>query len=221
MNCFQNVSLAYRLQYSLDTIAQYHGCELLSKCIFGISFTIIEVARQNKEVLWIAFKMYLWHIVYNGGLKSVKVGLVVNCFQNVSLAYRLQFWIFQFGWQHVVNCFQNVSLAYRLQSGLYLVSFSLGCELLSKCIFGISFTISIQLRNDCQSLWIAFKMYLWHIVYNLNVLFLQERIGCELLSKCIFGISFTIKYSGSNAKNQLWIAFKMYLWHIVYNTGNT
>ena len=118
------------------------SCELLSKCIFGISFTIRIFLNDIIGQLWIAFKMYLWHIVYNFWIGRLLPVPVVNCFQNVSLAYRLQFnfflfvpifmlWIaFKMYLWHivynesfidnviwwVVNCFQNVSLAYRLQS---------------------------------------------------------------------------------------------------------
>ena len=141
MNCFQNVSLAYRLQSSTFAAAITKGCELLSKCIFGISFTIRAVGKNRQRPLWIAFKMYLWHIVYNFPSFLKGSCTVVNCFQNVSLAYRLQFEKFNF------------------------VPFDC-CELLSKCIFGISFTIERITTDSDTMLWIAFKMYLWHIVYN-------------------------------------------------------
>ena len=114
---------------------------MLSKCIFGISFTINNTERNTLTQLWIAFKMYLWHIVYNFGRLINRKRTVVNCFQNVSLAYRLQ-WLF------------------------FRMSVDCCCELLSKCIFGISFTILFQFSVRSFWLWIAFKMYLWHIVYN-------------------------------------------------------
>ena len=59
--------------------------------------------------------MYLWHIVYNLRKRENPFTFVVNCFQNVSLAYRLQLKQHLLINQLVVNCFQNVSLAYRLQ----------------------------------------------------------------------------------------------------------
>ena len=217
VNCFQNVSLAYRLQWIRIQAPLPYCCELLSKCIFGISFTIWRWDWYKNDLLWIAFKMYLWHIVYN--------------FELIRLHLR-----------QVVNCFQNVSLAYRLQLVCRFITFCVGCELLSKCIFGISFTIlDIKFKIGIM-LWIAFKMYLWHIVYNFlssnlhyfivvncfqNVslayrlqskkFFFDTVSSCELLSKCIFGISFTIKTAFIIPFWQLWIAFKMYLWHIVYN----
>ena len=141
-------------------------CELLSKCIFGISFTIDLVGKGRFGQLWIAFKMYLWHIVYNTLSYFESIWLVVNCFQNVSLAYRLQSLRLTPCSSCVVNCFQNVSLAYRLQSKSTRVVQTPCCELLSKCIFGISFTIFWQGKRRAFWLWIAFKMYLWHIVYN-------------------------------------------------------
>ena len=166
VNCFQNVSLAYRLQYIEPVRTFNNSCELLSKCIFGISFTMIDLLLYLFTTLWIAFKMYLWHIVYNPKRTGKKPITVVNCFQNVSLAYRLQLHTSDAPANCVVNCFQNVSLAYRLQFGKFLFKTFWRCELLSKCIFGISFTIR-------------------HAI-------ISEHVCCELLSKCIFGISFTI-----------------------------
>ena len=192
VNCFQNVSLAYRLQSNANGLQRHLRCELLSKCIFGISFTMNRFAVSSYQLLWIAFKMYLWHIVYNCYPPQYQATLVVNCFQNVSLAYRLQ------------CCAISVLPMFR-------------CELLSKCIFGISFTIGRAYARRFATLWIAFKMYLWHIVYN------RPTMWTTLYSvvNCFQNVSLAYRLQSCHGRlireHRLWIAFKMYLWHIVYN----
>ncbi len=191
VNCFQNVSLTYRAQlpYSVNTCASC--CELLSECIFDISGTTLVSGCPDSIKLWIAFRMYLWHIGHNHWEKHNQNPLVVNCFQNVSLTYRAQ--LFGMGSKQVVCC-----------------------ELLSECIFDISGTTFLLLLNRCKQLWIAFRMYLWHIGHNvvMNIYQIpcvvncfqnvsltyraQPKSGscnwqccCELLSECIFDISGT------------------------------
>ena len=164
VNCFQNVSLTYRFQSNSSTKITTPCCELLSKCIFDISFPINGYYNDVAKMLWIAFKMYLWHIVSN-----------MVCFDR---------W-FTF----VVNCFQNVSLTYRFQSKNILPTNPASCELLSKCIFDISFPICNTSSKVFALLWIAFKMYLWHIVSNrpydksLKINQLQRKSGNEKTTK--------------------------------------
>ena len=122
--------------------------------------------QQTNIVLWIAYKMYLCDIIHNNmGQYQRNVG-VVNCLQNVSLRYYSQF-------------------IYRYSTNI------LSCELLTKCIFAILFTI--ESWNPCA--------------YN----------GCELLTKCIFAILFTMKTLFRINLTKLWIAYKMYLCDIIHN----
>ena len=175
----------------------------------------------------------------------VAVPLVVNCFQIVSLTYRSQpaqlfvdisyscellsdcifdipittpifntlvsrrLWIaFRLYLWHtdhnsrlsffisraVVNCFQIVSLTYRSQLIATSQEPQYSCELLSDCIFDIPITtIAYKLPNDLR---------------------------CELLSDCIFDIPITTV--GQNVVDgwELWIAFRLYLWHTDHNNNH-
>ena len=141
VNCFQNVSLSYRFQSRPFAVLVNGCCELLSKCIFVISFPIIDVRVPNRKLLWIAFKMYLCHIVSNGAffyprLKWLWIAFkmyLCHIVSNVNQHGK--------GTGNVVNCFQNVSLSYRFQCPDSIAASVGCCELLSKCIFVISFPI--------------------------------------------------------------------------------
>ena len=118
----------------------------------------------------------------------------------------------------VVNCFQIVSLKYW--------------EQLKK---------EFELRKE--SLWIAFKLYLWNIENSFETIWLRlcgvvncfqivslkyweqhwsenpfTPACCELLSNCIFEILRTARGLSDRRTWPLWIAFKLYLWNIENST---
>ena len=90
VNCFQNVSLTYRAQPSPALNLDILCCELLSECIFDIPGTTPWQVHSWSGLLWIAFRMYLWHTGHNFFSHCYTIHCVVNCFQNVSLTYRAQ-----------------------------------------------------------------------------------------------------------------------------------
>ena len=141
VNCFQIVSLTLEPQH----IIRHHGlnscCELLSDCIFDIGTTTIIFTRPHWSQLWIAFRLYLWHWNHNFDPFILNTRRVVNCFQIVSLTLEPQ-------------------LGEKGQFATYC------CELLSDCIFDIGTTTRMRQRRASQSLWIAFRLYLWHWNHN-------------------------------------------------------
>ena len=90
VNCFQFVSLKYWAQLILFKNDKSYGCELLSVCIFEILSTTILWFFSSKQVLWIAFSLYLWNIEHNLTVRKPMQVSVVNCFQFVSLKYWAQ-----------------------------------------------------------------------------------------------------------------------------------
>ena len=195
VNCFQNLYLCHRKQFS-DAIRQIHySCELLSKFISLSSETII----QNKVVplyrLWIAFKIYIF-VIGNNILKKIN------------------------GDRSVVNCFQNLYLCHRKQLIDNEEWIELRCELLSKFISLSSETIMSKKKRPLCMLWIAFKIYIFVIgnnkffltfylsrvvncFQNLYLCHRKQYLGnvaifresCELLSKFISLSSETIRTS--------------------------
>ena len=166
-------------------------------------------------MLWFAFKMYLWFIDIQHSLLEEYREVVVICFQNVSLIYwystnhriLLTTPVLWFAFKMYL-WFIDIQL-----QDTYLKLFD-RCDLLSKCIFDLLiFNKNVVL---CQSvlvvicfqnvsliywystrlhdlsmmfrLWFAFKMYLWFIDIQLPILTLSSRLGCDLLSKCIFDL---------------------------------
>ena len=191
VNCFQIVSLTYWSQPARHFPLPASGCELLSDCIFDILVTTRYVKAHGMDALWIAFRLYLWHIGHNLFSKKVLKEDVVNCFQIVSLTY----------WSQL----KNMVLPRRI-----------GCELLSDCIFDILVTTELFKRASEKLLWIAFRLYLWHIGHNIVCYNPDPKVvvncfqivsltywsqlcqhcfpctrGCELLSDCIFDILVT------------------------------
>ena len=192
VNCFHFVSLKYWTQWNhfLDYLGK--SCELLSFCIFEILNTVPQLKLLAFLALWIAFILYLWNIEHSPTLLTSIKSLVVNCFHFVSLKYWTQCGGSSFGsW--------------------------LCCELLSFCIFEILNTVSADLINDCDTLWIAFILYLWNIEHSAYELQNESKLvvncfhfvslkywtqwmpppclhrnSCELLSFCIFEILNTV-----------------------------
>ena len=116
--------------------------------------------------MWIAFRLYLWHIGHNSS-SSFRYD------DMLWIAFRLYLWhIGHNDWAifkntlHVVNCFQIVSLTYWSQLLTKISKSSLCCELLSDCIFDILVTTDMLFYSVNQLLWIAFRLYLWHIGHN-------------------------------------------------------
>ena len=165
VNCFQNVSLTCRFQFFFVGVKQYICCELLSKCIFDMSLSILTEIIAPDCRLWIAFKMYLWHVAFNTKQGRRENAEVVNCFQNVSLTCRFQL---------PANTFWGVAC----------------CELLSKCIFDMSLSIWCVWWWWRSQLWIAFKMYLWHVAFN----FWRKEMPQDLVVNCFQNVSLTCRF---------------------------
>jgi len=220
VNCFQIVSLTLEPQQSGASFFISDSCELLSDCIFDIGTTTTIWTTPNALLLWIAFRLYLWH--WNHNILFV----VPECLL-------------------VVNCFQIVSLTLEPQQFAYGNSEGRSCELLSDCIFDIGTTTLLPFCCVFDELWIAFRLYLWHWNHNMKPGFISLRIvvncfqivsltlepqqlrrqgssliGCELLSDCIFDIGTTTVCFGRTGSLQLWIAFRLYLWHWNHNQNS-
>ena len=174
----------------LHQIFATHGCDLLSNFIFDNVLTRIYWHRICNGLLWFAFKFYLWQRSYKRAY-------------NYTIQKKLWFAFKFYLWQR-----------------------------------------SYKMYKDMQSfdlLWFAFKFYLWQRSYKLlyaksrfslvvicfQILslttFLQENnsitIGacsCDLLSNFIFDNVLTSRSFYSTSKNQLWFAFKFYLWQRSY-----
>ena len=144
MNCFWIVSLRYWAQQCSLRLAQRLRCELLLNCIFEILSTTRPWGGTSRNLLWIAFELYLWDIEHNFAGGSCGPLWVVNCFWIVSLRYWAQ---------------PTADMTMRVFS----------CELLLNCIFEILSTTwrgRVKVRHQ---LWIAFELYLWDIEHNMTI----------------------------------------------------
>ena len=215
---------------------------MLLNCIFEVLNTTMTNEQRIRQVLWIAFELYLWGIEHNA-----KACLWWDC--------------------NVVNCFWIVSLRYWTQQEWFICQATHCCELLLNCIFEVLNTTSFYFLERWFKLWIAFELYLWGIEHNTGwqathlpavvncfwivslrywtqhlCTFLHNVTRCELLLNCIFEVLNTTRTTGiSNRKScelllncifevlnttwdltgnvglELWIAFELYLWGIEHN----
>ena len=182
-------------------------------------FIDIQLCRELSILetqLWFAFKMYLWFIDIQPPVCWMFIkfscDLLSKCIFDLLI---FNFYHIRSMLLYVVICFQNVSLIYWYST-------------LSTC--GRRFV----------ELWFAFKMYLWFIDIQPNLENCAALYGCDLLSKCIFDLlifnvpdafwqgwivvicfqNVSLIYWYSTGPNQrrhveeLWFAFKMYLWFI-------
>ena len=100
--------------------------------------TPVRLLKSRPQVLWIAFRLYLWGIGDTAKSSIATAQVVVNCFQIVSLRY----------WWH---------------PSALVAALPPGCELLSDCIFEVLVTPLSAQRIQQYQLWIAFRLYLWGI----------------------------------------------------------
>ena len=114
----------------------------------------------------------------------------------------------------VVNCFQIVSLRYWWHQKPVFYPLVLCCELLSDCIFEVLVTPYMP-RNEKEDIVVnCFQIvslrYWWHPDNK----YIAHPLGCELLSDCIFEVLVTPNVDEATASLALWIAFRLYLWGI-------
>ena len=218
------------------------SCDLLSNCIFDvlknnalagkadlllvvICFQIVSltywkttglIEKTIFEMLWFAFKLYLWRIEKQPDRQiqpyKISCDLLSNC-------------IFDVLKNNIVNCCHNffkVVICFQIVSLTYWKT-----------------TFYNPVALHCL-LWFAFKLYLWRIEKQPSNLHCICICRCDLLSNCIFDV-LKNNFQGHKGekdfvvicfqivsltywkttwccfrlnKRRLWFAFKLYLWRI-------
>ena len=246
VNCFRSLYLWVDLQQGVSAPATPPGCELLSFFVPLGWFTAFCKTSIGISLLWIAFVLCTFGLIY-------------------SLSSRLIL-------QHsVVNCFRSLYLWVDLQPPAHRGRRLRGCELLSFFVPLGWFTASPRWPSSCRMLWIAFVLCTFGLIYSLaNIsdfiisvvncfrsLYLWVDLQrtapgclpsarCELLSffvplgwftaKRIFGIlghwlwiafvlcTFGLIYSKCcqwAKRESLWIAFVLCTFGLIYSSGLT
>ena len=147
MNCFQIVSLTYLSQLRPFLKWTRLCCELLSDCIFDIPITTVITKTLHLELLWIAFRLYLWHTYHNLLPALGWSRCVVNCFQIVSLTYLSQPFANN---AYMTKCCELLSdciFDIPITTWYFYALPLYGCELLSDCIFDIPITTYLGLLS--------------------------------------------------------------------------
>ena len=121
------------------------GCEFLTNCIFDILKTVKCGMYSIGIMLWIPYKLYLWHIENSLYEFSHKCHHVVNSLQIVSLTY----------WKQCAVWKPLLVLWLWIPYKLYL--------------WHIENSNKLTIKRWLV-LWIPYKLYLWHIENSLFVL---------------------------------------------------
>ena len=176
-------------------------------------------ALHSHFALWIAYKMYLCDIIHNAIRPWRCRYIVVNCLQNVSLRYYSQSSIY-YSWNKtccelLTKCI--FAILFTINFIFILVKFR--CELLTKCIFAILFTIPIPVLFPIFRCELLTKC-IFAILFTMQPKKAKIKNSCELLTKCIFAILFTMYWYLHHWQLLLWIAYKMYLCDIIHNAQN-
>ena len=212
MNWFQFVFLREDSQVPHPHKKVIHSCELISICIFTWGFTSNTHTGAPSRLLWIDFNLYFYVRIHKQAERMNEQPAVVNWFQFVFLREDSQ-----------VNSFTAFT--------------SIGCELISNCIFTWGFTRDSLQALKGYALWIDFKLYFYVRIHKqatlpclrlgvvnwFQIVFLREdsqackpiaqrQVGCELISNCIFTWGFTRLYGKTNSWPLLWIDFNLYFY---------
>ena len=232
------------------------------------SDTTIKDVGYLADLLWIAFKFYIFDILiqriepqktiqhccellsnsislifwYNLCRADLYVWCVVNCFQilylwysdttsrgyvkdNTKLWIAFKFYIFDiliqlkiFTWQYNYCC-ELLSNSISLIFWYNTISHLWSCPLVVNCFqilyLWYSDTTWTILSISTSSLWIAFKFYIFDILIQLLSIITILKLCCELLSN---SISLIFWYNSAwfiGVVNELWIAFKFYIFDIL------
>ena len=136
VNWFQIVFLREDSQAQVAVYKHISCCELISNCIFTWGFTSDAEEKITLEALWIDFKLYFY----------VRIHKLIT----ILILYK-----------HVVNWFQIVFLREDSQVHPKRLQCSIGCELISNCIFTWGFTSDAEEKITLEALWIDFKLYFY------------------------------------------------------------
>ena len=182
VNCFRSLYLWVDLQHHVHRVGFDQGCELLSFFVPLGWFTAHRRRRRGLGLLWIAFVLCTFGLIYS---PYELAGCSVE----------------------VVNCFRSLYLWVDLQPKSPMPQFSIRCELLSFFVPLGWFTADLKPLMSGSPLWIAFVLCTFGLIYSTlpavisdNVVvncfrslylwvdlqpsmnFITHELGCELLS---------------------------------------
>jgi len=170
---------------------------------------------HTDELLWFAFKFYLWQRSYKDHNVKLVTEKVVICFQILSLTTFLQVLLLCAIPTAVVICFQILSLTTFLQAFWNELMNSYCCDLLSSFIFDNVLT-RVKRQERAQERCDLLSNFIFDNVLTRvqGLLVIVHR--CDLLSNFIFDNVLTSSTNRPSSKTALWFAFKFYLWQRSY-----
>ena len=166
MNCFRSLYLWVDLQPEEISIDTSCSCELLSFFVPLGWFTAAKIQLTLDSVLWIAFVLCTFGLIYSPKLSLTLRYQVVNCFRSLYLWVDLQQVVWAEWKDMVVNCFRSLYLWVDLQHLADFQHSRLRCELLSFFVPLGWFTAIVVVYISRSVLWIAFVLCTFGLIYS-------------------------------------------------------
>ena len=243
VNCFRSLYLWVDLQQSCYRQFRKGCCELLSFFVPLGWFTALRLSPNASCLLWIAFVLCTFGLIYSSKPFSLSSAAVVNCFRSLYLWVDLQRPVP--GAVHRRSC---ELLSFFVPLGWFTASATLGrVEILLwiafvLCTFGLIYS-EIELSASSIKLWIAFVLCTFGLIYSYATYYgkangvvncfrslylwvdLQpsqmeyiDATGCELLSFFVPLGWFTAAEISLICACVLWIAFVLCTFGLIYST---
>ena len=191
VNCFRSLYLWVDLQRVWRSIASNGSCELLSFFVPLGWFTAPIIRATEQTLLWIAFVLCTFGLIYSKEPPAVSLLKVVNCFRSLYLWVDLQP--------------KNIS---------WLVTTS--CELLSFFVPLGWFTAELPSGGLFGVLWIAFVLCTFGLIYSITLFCFTSFLLWIAFVLCTFGLIYSSYRSYPN-NWQLWIAFVLCTFGLIYS----
>ena len=166
VNCFRSLYLWVDLQQAWSFCWwAYLLWIAFVLCTFGLIYSI-SIKRVSCSTVVNCFRsLYLW-VDLQPISYSKRSSRVVNCFRSLYLWVDLQHEVHQTANVNVVNCFRSLYLWVDLQPNAAPVASVLGCELLSFFVPLGWFTAYPQMEFLSPELWIAFVLCTFGLIYS-------------------------------------------------------
>ena len=187
VNCFRSLYLWVDLQPEASLNIYCECCELLSFFVPLGWFTAGRTTRARTYVLWIAFVLCTFGLIYSTSDQILKLSVVVNCFRSLYLWVDLQ--------PAVNGRRKNVS-----------------CELLSFFVPLGWFTAAFEAIDAQRALWIAFVLCTFGLIYSCCIGDCRLPLLWIAFVLCTFGLIYSSRAWFSWRSRVVNCFRSLYLW---------
>ena len=212
MNCFRSLYLWVDLQLSPIRGWKCFSCELLSFFVPLGWFTAKVIKRKTITLLWIAFVLCTFGLIYSVFVTEFKGSLLWIAFVlcTFGLIYSRRRWLTRK--LRVVNCFRSLYLWVDLQQEQIMKEIWARCELLSFFVPLGWFTACRRTSRSIMPLWIAFVLCTFGLIYSFNMkLGISPKLWIAFVL-CTFGLIYSTTWKFTSYIKVVNCFRSLYLW---------